>query len=133
MLLHDTEFSAIEYDDKKSLVRHVWKDATESMTEDQFKEEMQKLAEVFEQYKPKYVFVDQRDFEFVVIPSLQTWVDQNVNRILVENKCEKLAFVVPEELLAKLSVSQTLQESYSQNLNVRFFDDYHEAEAWLGI
>lgn len=103
------------------------------MSDEEFRSEMEKLASVFEQYKPDYVLVDQRKFYYVVVPTMQVWIDQNVNRILVENKCKKLGFIVPPEFLAKLSVSQTLQESYSQNLNVHFFDDYNEAVSWLGI
>ncbi len=133
MVLYDSDFSYIELDKAKNIVKHVWKESSRGISDEQFRREMEKLAAVFEQYMPDYVLVDQRQFYYVVVPSMQVWVDENVNRILVENKCKKIAFVVPPELLAKLSVSQTLQERYSQNLNVHFFDEYDQAVNWLGV
>ena len=132
MVIHDSNFASIELDEAKRLVKHVWKEASRTMSDAQFREEMETLAGVFERYRPEYVLVDQRHFYYVVVPSIQVWVDKNVNRILVENECKKLAFVVPTEMLVKLSVSQTLLEGYSQNLNKRFFDNYDEAIDWLG-
>ena len=131
MELHDSRFARIEYIEDLQMVVHIWKIESVNLTEEDFKNEMQTLAFFFKQYKPKRVFVDQREFYFTVVPGLQRWVDTNVNKILVDNGTEKVAFVVSPDILAKLTVTQTLSESYSQNLNVRFFDDYKDAKQWI--
>ncbi len=133
MEVYMSEYQNIQYNEDKSLIKQVWSEKTQYMTDEEFQEEMQKLAENFDKYKPNYVFIDQRNFLYVVVPSMQRWVDMNVNKVLVLNKCKKIAFIVPPDFLAKLAVSQTLQESYSQNLNVRFFDKEDDGWEWLGI
>ncbi len=131
MELHDSRYARIEYIEDLQMIVHLWKIDSVNLTEEDFKNEMQTLAGFFEQYKPKRVFVDQREFYFTVVPGLQRWVDTNVNKILVDNGTEKVAFVVSPDILAKLTVTQTLSENYSQNLNVRFFDDYKDAKQWI--
>jgi hypothetical protein len=131
MELYDSKFSRIEYIEELEMIVHIWKIGTVTMLEDDFKSEMKALSEFFKRYKPKRVFVDQREFYFTVLSDLQQWVDVNVNRILLEQGVEKVAFIFSPDILAKITVAQIFGEENSKFLNVRFFEDYGEAKKWI--
>ena len=131
MVLHESKYAKIELDDDLNMVTHTWTYHTTEMTEKDFKDEMTVLANVFKKYRPKRVFVDQRNFFFTILPSLQQWIDINVNKILYDNNCQKVAFVVSPDVLAKLTTDQTFESGYSSQLNVKFFDNIVEAREWI--
>ncbi len=131
MVLHESKYAKIELDDDLSMITHTWTYRTTEMVEKDFKDEMTILADFFKKYRPKRVLVDQRNFFFTILPALQQWIDINVNKILYDNNCQKVAFVVSPDVLAKLTTDQTFESGYSSQLNVKFFDNIVEAREWI--
>jgi hypothetical protein len=129
--LHKLQFSEINFYPEYDLIEHKWYPNSSEMSEDEFKKEMLVLADVFKQKKPKRVFVNHADFEFIVVPQVQKWVDEHVNWLLVQAGTQKVAFLVSPDIFTRLSVEQTLSEVRSQNLQTKFFEDYQKAMDWL--
>ncbi len=131
MVTHSSKFTTIEVDELKKRVNQTWLKSSETMTESEFKAEMLELATVYQQYKPRLVFVDQLEMFFPIVPELQEWIGNNVARHLVECGSEKVAFVASKDFFAAISVEQTMSESISGKLTTRFYRNQQEAEAWL--
>ncbi len=131
MEVSDTKYATITYNEDTDMIIHKWKYETIQMTQDSFREEMQRLVESFNKYKPKNVLVDQRDFMYTLLKDDQLWVDENVNKVLNELGCQKVAFVMSHDIMAKLTVDHTFEEEHSSKLNTRFFEFYKDALEWF--
>ena len=125
-----SKYQIIEYQEEKDLLIQQWKSETEYMTDEVFMHEMSVLAEYITKYKPSKILVDQRDFFFTVTPTLQEWVNENVNA-KISQIGSFVAFVVSKDLFASVSVEQTLSESHGKSLIIKFFQDKEEALKWL--
>jgi hypothetical protein len=49
----------------------------------------------------------------------------------VQAGLRKYAIIVSQEMVAQLSIEQTMEESQASNFQVRYFDDSEEAMRWL--
>ncbi|HAI77152.1 MAG TPA: hypothetical protein DCM08_12985, partial [Microscillaceae bacterium] len=63
--------------------------------------------------------------------NLQSWVDQEIFPQFVQAGLRKYAIIVSQEMVAQLSIEQTMEESQASNFQVRYFDDSEEAMRWL--
>ncbi len=133
MVLHSSQYSKIKYFPQLGLINYVWFATSKEIKEEDFVEEMEVFAKIIDQYKPRYVIVDQSNFFFVIVPSLHKWLDETIHRRLFENRCEKLAFLVSPDIMTRLSVSLVNQGQYSMLLDVRFFENYDELCKWLDV
>ncbi len=130
-LLYESKYARIEYHDFLQMFVHIWSINTIEMVREEFMGEMQVLAGFFKQMKVKRVFVDQRGFYFEIDRDMQSWIDYNVNRILFEKNVEKIAFVVPPDILARMSMQSLFGHEYSSKLPTRWFDSFDQAKGWI--
>ena len=107
-----TIFSKLEYFDRIELLKHTWSSASKVMTEAEFKREMQCVVSALDMYLPKKMLIDQRQFYFVVLPSLHRWVDKTVHKKLLDIGCKKIACLVPPGILSKLSISELISPDF---------------------
>ena len=128
-----SKIQSIEHDSNKNLVTQTWTNQSKQLNADGFKSEMLELAKVFDQTQPEKVVIDMRNFFFAVVPELQNWVNDNVNSKLAKMENTKTAYIVSSDLFTKVSVEQTLDENAGVDMDKKFFDDYNNAKAWLGI
>ena len=101
------------------------------MTDSNFVSEMQLLTRFLKLLQPQRILVDLREFYFNVMTQLQFWIDDNVNKILLQNNCQKVAFVYSTNVISNVTVKQTFNRRYSSQLNVSFFDNFNKAFDWL--
>jgi hypothetical protein len=128
----ETKFQFLKYDENNSVVIQKWRDNTIKMNGEDFKREMLFLADFFRRYHPQRVLILMQDFEFIVDPELQDWVNENVNSILAEDKT-KTAIVVSKDFFSAVSVEQTIADAEKEGLENRFFDKEQDAQDWLGL
>ncbi len=133
MLVYKEDIAATEYDEGKDLLIHIWYEASRDIKDEEFREEMLRFLDAIVKYKPKYILVDQRKFFHVISINTNEWIDKNIHEAILKTDCEKVAFVVSSDSLAKLGTSQALQGEIAGQLTFRFFEDYHEACKWLGL
>ncbi len=129
--MYNSKFSKIEYAGSNEIFFHTWKIESISMTDSNFVTEMRFLTRFLKLLKPQRILVDLREFYFNIMTQLQFWIDHNVNKILIENNCQKVAFVYSTNVISNLTVKQTFNRKYSSQLNVLFFDDFNKALNWL--
>ena len=131
MILQDNEFAIVEFEPEKSLMKRIWKDYKTELTDELFKKEMLQQAEFYRQYKPKLMLIDARNLKYYIDHDTQLWINQNAVMPLIQGGCKKLAMVLPPEVIAKISLQQTMSESVAQNLETKYFEDPEDALNWL--
>ena len=76
-----------------------------------------------------------RDFSFPISSSLQEWTSGAFNKNLVAAGLEKMALVIPTNLVANLSVQQTVDlmntKHMDQKFETKYFDNVENAMDWL--
>ena len=129
--LHKDKFISYEIDNEKGILFVDWKPATEDMEEDEFKEEISYQAKYAEEYHPTKFLVNSTKLQFSITPQLQDWAQKTVFTRLIEAGVRKTAFVMPEDLVAQLSVEQAMEEEEGLQFVSRYFDNDKEALEWL--
>lgn len=118
------------YEDLKLLAKE-WTTDTEYMSEQKFKEEVEKIAEVAEKYKVEKFHDNTTNFLFPISPELQTWVNESIFTRFIAAGLKKYALIVSKEMIAQLSIEQTMEEENASNFQVKYFDSPEKASEWL--
>ncbi len=118
------------YEDLKLLAKE-WTPDTEYMSEQKFKEEVEKIAEAAEKYKVEKFHDNTTNFLFPISPALQTWVNESIFTRFIAAGLKKYALIVSKEMIAQLSIEQTMEEENASNFQVKYFDSPEKASQWL--
>ncbi len=129
-MLRSSKFIDLEFDKDKKMYKLIWKPETENMTDEDFKEEMLEYAEFFD-LGGQYVLHDMTDMEFTIVPELQQWLDENVNKKGVEAGVEKAAFIVSKDIFSTVGVQQANEEFNAKKIPMHYFHHESEAKDWL--
>jgi hypothetical protein len=128
----------ISHHSASSLMTISYFPATEYMTEDEWKELMMEILEQIKSLKIRILLSDNRQMLFVITLELQTWFAKAIYKYVQNGNLvslEKFALVMPKELIAELSVEQTIDESKALKMVTPYiqrpFSDIAEAEKWL--
>ncbi len=130
MLLYESEFVKIVFDEENLVVENHRRDCSE-MSDENYRTEAIILAEFVEKHKPKGILMNNREFNFVIVPSTQIWVNQNIFPRLLKTGLRKGAFVVTDNVFSQVSVEQTLDEEESKPFIIKYFKNIEEAKNWL--
>ncbi len=114
-----------------SMLEQVWTDETNLMTDDEYKIDMYHYLKFVEKYQLSLALIDTQKFQYLIPIRIQTWVDKKI--AARANKIVKhIAFIVPKDIFAQVSVQQTMEESEGICYqNIRYFENKEEAKKWL--
>ncbi len=129
--LSQNEFISILCDEKNQLLKAIWKEKSEEMDEERFKEINLLYLEYIEKYDVKGFMIDTGKFLFVISPELQTWVVENIISNLSIKGLRKLAMLTSEEFIAQLSIEQTMEEAPELHFSLAYFSEEEEANKWI--
>lgn len=96
-----------------------------------FKRELQDFIGLVEEYRPVKILWNLQEFDVAIEPSLQAWIDSNINAKEVELGVKKEAFLMPEEFITQISVEQTMDEENAEKIECEFFKHNDDAISWL--
>lgn len=132
MILRESEYVRLEWEPDHSIISYVYtENATPSMTDEAFKENMLAYAEACEQHHPKCLIIDLRLMTFTLTPELQEWTAAVIAPRTTS--LQRMAILVGHDLFAQVSVEQLMDEKgiadrYSAP---RYFEDRDAAVTWL--
>jgi len=122
----DESFATVWYDDETGVVVAQMTDYAEGAA---FREYMDTVADVADETGSDCVLADTREQ-----PTLETadqeWSATEWGPRAEANGVRKLATIVPESVLAKMSVEKVFEQS-PDDIEREFFDSVAEAKAWL--
>jgi hypothetical protein len=132
MIVYNSNFSTNSFDAEKKLLKSTWLHASEKMLEEIFKSEMQKILDEIKKYKPLYVLIDTRDFDFKVSQPLQDWIVKYFIERVILIGVSRYAIVVPDIVYSQVSVEKIPpDEEVEEEFLIRYFLDEPKALEWL--
>jgi len=133
MEIYKSKFVLRTYDVINRTITSTWLSSTEKMTIDEFKAEMLTLVDVIIKHKATYLLSIMKDLRFPIVPDLQNWISHTIVPKFIEAKLLKQAIIIPDELIAQLSMEQTIDEVEHEKHEhqSKFFSDIEEAKKWF--
>ncbi len=130
MILHKSKYAEIIIEQENSLIIHKFLSTTENMETDEFKKEMLIFVEMCKKYKPDKELVNLLDMRYIIVPEEQEWMDNEILQKYI-TIIKRGAFLVPTELVAQISVEQTMEEEAGQKFVQQYFENEDKARKWL--
>jgi hypothetical protein len=126
--LHDDTFLKILWDGNTSVIGIDWKEATSSMTDDDFKAELERFAGFVEAKKAQGILVDVARFRHKMGPGVQEWRVKNISTRYSAAGVRRFAFL----LAADAPVPSMMKQSATgENFLTCGFNSVEQAMAWL--
>lgn len=133
MLIFENEFIAMyAYDDHK-LFHFRWLPSTFYMSEEQYKQILEKYVELARKHNSERLLADNVGMKFVIVPEMQTWSDELISSVAIELGIKRIAIIQPQDFFALFSVELAIEEMVDNPFQVHFFDDQEVAIRWLGL
>lgn len=132
--LLNNRFVKVELDEAQHLLWLEWMPQTADMSEDEYKTLLMQLADFVSEYQVKYWLGDTLNFAYVIVPALQEWTAVEFNTRLAATNLQKMALIIPKEIIVSLSVEQTTDDMEATNVSkftVKYFDNTESAVQWL--
>jgi len=130
--VYQSKYLTLAVETSKQLIKVLWSANTENMTDEEFRAELIKYAEVSEQYQPKKSLVDTQHFLMTVVPETQEWVNANIHPRSLKAGIKKFAYLVSKDLFSQVSVEQTMEEGNAKEIfDTLYFENESEAIEWL--
>jgi hypothetical protein len=131
MEVYKSNYQTINFFEEKKLLQKEWYPVTEEMSSATFQSEVEKIAELAEKHKAEKFHDNTSNFAFPISPELQTWVNESIFPRFIKAGLKKYAIIVSKEMIAQLSIEQTMEEDNASSFQVRYFDSPSKAQQWL--
>lgn len=129
--LHQSKYFLVSYHQENQLFYYVFNETTESMSAEEYIDELKVFIELVRTHKPTRVLGHMVDFKFAITPDIQEWVNNNLFSVYQEIGFKKIAILLSKEFIAALSIEQTMEEDSTQAFQTSFFDEEAAAMQWL--
>ena len=126
--LYEGRYLRILWDEKSRIIGIDWKEATSTMTSEEFKADLTLFATHVEMKKATGILVDVSKFRHKMEPEVQPWRVKNISTRYSAAGVRRFAFLFP--LGAQIPPMMN-QSSPEERFLTRAFDDVQKAEAWL--
>jgi hypothetical protein len=126
--LHDDTFLKILWDGNTSVIGIDWKEATTSMTDDDFKAELERFAGFVEAKKAQGILVDVARFRHKMGPGVQEWRVKNISTRYSAAGVRRFAFLLPADAPVPPMMNQS---ATGENFLTSGFNSVEQAMAWL--
>ena len=131
-LLHESKFWLLRYNHEFNIVELTWKNPGENEPEEEvFKAHLFLLVKFLEEYKSESFLVDSRQYHVIMSIHLQEWHDKYIIPEYNKIGVKRIAFIMPEDVIAAATIEQSFEEDNARNLNVQYFATEEEARNWL--
>ena len=127
--LHEDKFLKVFWEESTRIIGIDWKEATSSMTDEEFKAELTLFAEQVEQKNARGILVDVSRFRHKPGPDVQPWRVKNISNRYAAAGVARFAFLFPEgaQILPMMN-----QSSPGENFLTLAFTNRKQAVVWLG-
>lgn len=130
-ILYKSNYYQISYDQTYQLIHYYHPSETFNMTPIEYLQELQATIKYSKLYQPKLGLGDLRDFQFIITPDLQEWINEHIYPIIQSISLQKHAVLLPPQFVVQLSVKQAVEISPNKSFETQYFSDESEARKWL--
>ena len=110
-ILHDSKFYKIEFDPKSKTTITTWSSATSTMNEQEMHDSVENMAKQVSIEKPDFHISNNSSLLYPIKVEEQDWVAKTLAVAFISAGTKKFALILPQDLLARLSTEQTVDES----------------------
>jgi hypothetical protein len=133
--LYANKIVEVFWDDFKDIIIYTWFPASNDISDEEYQRELTAFTHEIRRYGVRGILVDLSKRDYVVNNRLQEWVGGEIIPQWFLCGVERLAIVVPNELIPRLSVELSLMEA-EQKLRstfhiVRYFGSIEIAKEWM--
>ena len=126
MVIQDFPDCLLEYDESLKCVIQNWTGYSKS---DQFHEIILKTLDFFKSNPQVRAIISDTRKHKVIRAADTDWVVKEINPQLIANGMQKMAFVLPQDQFAALSVDRF--NKITDNFEIGNFDEMDSAKAWI--
>jgi hypothetical protein len=131
-LVAETAYCRVVTNPHRQSLDITWFESTEAMTDEEFRRHLVMFADAAEEHHPRFLFVYAQQMRHAISSSTQEWHDEYIVPRYAKAGVERMAFMLPDSFLARLSHEETFDEEQAQELiETNFFTDEAEADHWL--
>lgn len=130
-LIFENEFTKIFVDTENAIYQHSWKGNNRFLTPEEYQGEITRQGDHILQYKPSLMLLNLSEFEFIISPDLQNFVNTTLLDRMSEIGLKKLAIVEGRDFVSALSAKQTFEEHENRTYNIQYFKEEAAAQQWL--
>jgi len=131
MTIYTSDYKTITFDANDSMMITRWKPSTTSMDEDTLKSEINKSLDLIKTHRPQSILIDSIEFNFIIVPEIQEWFDNEVFTVYPKAGVRRKAFLVCKDLFSQVALTQHVSEIQHKTFESAFFDDESTAITWL--
>ena len=131
MVVHSDKFMDVVLDKENNIIEHFWKETSTDLSDNTFKDQLNKFRELIVQYKPKGVTVDTTKFLFPLTPEIQQWVGETFFPPIIAVGVKKYALQVSPDIFAQVSVESVIEEESKDQFITKYFDNLESAKQWV--
>ena len=131
MIIYTSIYKTIEFHAEDTLLITRWKPSTSSLDDDTLKDEIKKSLELIKTHRPQCILIDTLDFNFIIVPEVQEWFDEEVFTVYPEAGVRRKAFLVSKDLFSQVALTQHVDDIKHQTFESKFFDGESQAISWL--
>ncbi len=135
MQIYKNQYFSLSFYQANTLLIYVAFPQSANMAKEDLEEGFIKTSEIVEELKPRFFLSDARQQLAVIPPAIQLWIAQNIYPRWQNAGLQKLAIIIPTELITNLSIQQTVDEvdevKKSEGYEIRYFDSDEVAKNWL--
>jgi len=126
--LHEDKFLKISWEEEGRVIAIDWKEATSSMTDEDFKAALTLFAGHVEHRRARGILVDVSRFRHKPGPDVMPWRVKNISNRYAVAGVKRQAFLFPQGAQIPASMKQSAP---GEEFLTGAFDDVQKAEAWL--
>ncbi len=71
------------------------------------------------------------NMQYTVVPEIQSWIDNNINKKPVDSGVKRLAFVLGADIFSSISVQQANEAKNIQPIDIKYFKNEISAMEWI--
>lgn len=128
MMYYDSNLASVNYIPERKTVEVIWKG--EFVKSEDYRTTLQKALELLAKYKAECWLSDMTMQKAVSQEDIK-WVDEHVIPLAIKNGVKKAAFVVPQNIFAKLYADQLAKSIKNSGFEFQYFENRRSAYTWF--
>lgn len=131
MEIYKSPYWKIYFEATNSLIVSRWDENSSELTNEVYKTEMETYTQFVEKYNATKALVDCFKFGFTISVNIQEWTNENMFPRIRAVGQDRVAILMPEEIITQLSLEQVMEEANGLNFSTNYFSNEPEARKWL--
>ncbi len=96
-------------------------------TDNEYRKQVEIVAEMIKKYKPKYIIANNKEFYFPIVPSLQEWSVNILTPLVIKEKVQKIVYIESEDFIASLALEQIINDSKALGFSIYYVSTEEDA------